>query len=152
VLFYIFSVSFYVFFVLFYVLFVFLCTLLFVCICVLNYCHRVATQLQLNISYIVYHHIIYRIIYQISYPIALNRIVSYHIISYISYVSYRISYHIEDSSSSVTTVHRSIKYVICTVTVIIGLGPQDSIFTSLLAMLLPDLIRWIQKAAFYQKK
>jgi hypothetical protein len=25
---------------------------LFVCICVLNYCHRVATQLQLNISYI----------------------------------------------------------------------------------------------------
>jgi len=30
-------------FVLFYVLFV--------CICVLNYCHRVATQLQLNISY-----------------------------------------------------------------------------------------------------
>jgi hypothetical protein len=39
-----------------------LCTLyfvsfsvLFVCICVLNYCHRVATQLQLNISY----HIIY---------------------------------------------------------------------------------------------
>jgi len=28
---------------------------LFVCICVLNYCHRVATQLQLNISY----HIIY---------------------------------------------------------------------------------------------
>jgi len=24
---------------------------LFVCICVLNYCHRVATQLQLNISY-----------------------------------------------------------------------------------------------------
>ena len=31
------------FFVLFYVLFG--------CICVLNYCHRVATQLQLNISY-----------------------------------------------------------------------------------------------------
>jgi hypothetical protein len=24
---------------------------LFVCICVLNYCHRVATQLQLNVSY-----------------------------------------------------------------------------------------------------
>jgi hypothetical protein len=41
-----------VFFVLFYALFV-LCRLyvylLFVCICVLNYCHRVATQLQLNI-------------------------------------------------------------------------------------------------------
>jgi len=26
-------------------------SVLFVCICVLNYCHRVATQLQLNISY-----------------------------------------------------------------------------------------------------
>jgi hypothetical protein len=26
---------------------------LFVCICVLNYCHWVATQLQLNISYII---------------------------------------------------------------------------------------------------
>jgi hypothetical protein len=36
-------------FVLFYVLF---CDVLcIVCICVLNYCHRVATQLQLNISY-----------------------------------------------------------------------------------------------------
>ena len=38
---------------------------LFVCICVLYYCNRVATQLQLNISY------------HISY------IISYHIISYI---------------------------------------------------------------------
>jgi hypothetical protein len=28
-------------------------SVLFVCICVLNYCHRVATQLQLNISYFV---------------------------------------------------------------------------------------------------
>jgi len=27
-------------------------SLLFVCICVLNYCHRVATQLQLNIYHI----------------------------------------------------------------------------------------------------
>jgi len=26
-------------------------SVLFVCICVLNYCHRVATQLQLNVSY-----------------------------------------------------------------------------------------------------
>ena len=26
-------------------------SVLFVCICVLNYCHRVATQVQLNISY-----------------------------------------------------------------------------------------------------
>jgi hypothetical protein len=30
---------------------------LFVCICVLNNCHRVATQLQLNIYHIIsYHH------------------------------------------------------------------------------------------------
>jgi len=28
-------------------------SVLFVCICVMNYCHRVATQLQLNISYII---------------------------------------------------------------------------------------------------
>jgi hypothetical protein len=28
-------------------------SVLFVCICVLNYCHRVATQLQLNISYYI---------------------------------------------------------------------------------------------------
>jgi hypothetical protein len=30
-------------------------SVLFVCICVLNYCHRVATQLRLNISYHIYH-------------------------------------------------------------------------------------------------
>ena len=46
---------------------------LFVCKCVLYYCHRVFTQLQLtNISY----HII-------SYHIVSYRIISYHIISYI---------------------------------------------------------------------
>jgi len=28
-------------------------SVLFVCICVLNYCHRVATQLQLNIPYYI---------------------------------------------------------------------------------------------------
>jgi hypothetical protein len=54
---------------------------LFVCKCVLYYCHRVATQLQLtNISsyYIISYHIITYIIYHImSY-----HIVSYHIISY----------------------------------------------------------------------
>ena len=40
-------------------------SVLFVCICVLNYCHRVATQLQLNISYhiISYHIISYHISY-----------------------------------------------------------------------------------------
>ena len=55
--------------------------IVYVCICVLNYCHRVATQLQLNISY----HISYRII---------SYIISYYIISYIIYhiASYIVSY------------------------------------------------------------
>jgi len=49
-------------FVLFYVCFVVLCivcfvsfSVLFVCICVLYYCHRMATQLQLNISYQIHY-------------------------------------------------------------------------------------------------
>jgi len=62
---------------------------LFVCKCVLYYCHRVATQLQLtNIHiyiYSIYHITSYHII---SYIIS-NRII-YHIISYIIY--YIISY------------------------------------------------------------
>ena len=47
-------------FVLFSVLFVsiVLFSVLFVCICILYYCHRVATQLQLNISYHIIYHII----------------------------------------------------------------------------------------------
>jgi predicted secreted protein len=37
-------------------------SVLFVCICVLYYCHQVATQLQLNISYpIISYHILYQI-------------------------------------------------------------------------------------------
>jgi hypothetical protein len=72
---------------------------MFVCICVLYYCHRVATQLQLNISYhIISHHISYYIIsyhisyhYIISYNITSHHIISYHIISYhISYIKYHI--------------------------------------------------------------
>jgi len=54
----------------------------FVCMCVLNSCHRVATQLQLNISYHISYHII-------SYHIISYHIISYHIISY-----HIISYHI----------------------------------------------------------
>jgi len=49
-------------------------SVLFVCIYVLNYCHRVATQFQLNISY---------------------HILSYHIIAY------HISYHIESNQLTV---------------------------------------------------
>jgi hypothetical protein len=53
-------VLFFVFFCCFlYCLFCVVLCVLFVCICVLYYCHRVATQLQLNISYHVSHHIIF---------------------------------------------------------------------------------------------
>ena len=82
-------------FVLFYVLFV--------CKCVLYYCHRVLTQLQLrNISYhIIIYHIIYHIIsyhiiscHVMSCHVMSCHIISYHIISY-HIISYHIiSYHI----------------------------------------------------------
>ena len=81
---------FYLFFVLFYVLFVsiVLFYVLFVCKCVLYYCHRVATQLQLNISYHISYHII---------PYNIYRTISYHTISfhmpYHMYDIYHILYH-----------------------------------------------------------
>jgi len=73
---------------------------LFVCKCILYYCHRASTQLQLNISYhIKSYHIIYRIVsHHIIYHI-ISYIISYYIISYyiILYhiISYHISYHIQ---------------------------------------------------------
>jgi fatty acid desaturase len=65
-------------------------SLLFLCMCVLNYCHRVATQLQLTntVYLIIYHTISYHISHHISYHII------YHIIYNISYISYHIIYHI----------------------------------------------------------
>ena len=63
---------------------------LFVCKCVLYYCHRVATQLQLtNIS----HHIIsYHTIscHVMSCHVTYHHIISYHIISY--HIIYHITY------------------------------------------------------------
>ena len=51
---------------------------LFVCKCVLYYCHRVDTQLQLTNISIIYRIVSYRIV---SYRVAYH-IISYHIISY----------------------------------------------------------------------
>ena len=81
---------------------------LFVCKCVLYYCHRVATQLQLNIlyyivSYIIYiisHimpyiilYIIYIIYYIKSYTISHIILYIIYIIYYIYHILYQITYH-----------------------------------------------------------
>ena len=75
--------------------------ILFVCKCVLYYCHRVSTQLRLtNISYHIIYHTIPYIIYHISYHISYHTIYNIpYIISYISYhtiynIPYQIIYHI----------------------------------------------------------
>jgi hypothetical protein len=103
-------------------------SVLFVCICVLYYCHRVATQLRLtNISYIIisYHIIPYHITYHItsyiisciisyiSYIISyliLSHLISYHIISYIisyiitSYISYHMAQDRDQSHDTVNNI------------------------------------------------
>jgi hypothetical protein len=89
---------------------------LFVCKCVLYYCHRVSTQLKLNVSYhIIYHiisyHIIYHIIYHISYHIISYHTISYNII-YLSYISYHISYHLISYIISYRHACHIISYII----------------------------------------
>jgi hypothetical protein len=80
---------------------------LFVCKCVLYYCHRVSIQLRLrnilyrNISHLSYHisyHIVpYYIIYHLIYHIMYHIIYIIHIIYRI--IPYIISYHIVSSES-----------------------------------------------------
>jgi hypothetical protein len=81
-------------FVLFCVLYVVLCivcfvsfSVLFVCICVLNYSYRVATQLQLNISYHIIYHVMscHNTPYHIScHVVSYHHIMSCHNMSYVS--------------------------------------------------------------------
>jgi hypothetical protein len=69
---------------------------LFVCVCAVNYCQRVATQLQLNISYIIYIYI-YIYIY-----------ISYHV-SYMVFIS--THYLIKFSKIPTNALHSSTSFL-----------------------------------------
>jgi len=67
--------------------------LLFVCKCVLYYCHRVATQLLLtNISYHIYRIVSCHVIYIISCHVIYHIYIYIYILYIISYVIYHIIY------------------------------------------------------------
>jgi hypothetical protein len=99
--------------------FIVLFCVLLVCKCVLHYCHRVTTELQLtSISYHISDHITYHIkIYIIISYYVMSCIMSYHIYHIVSYliksnhiISYQNIYHIE---SYIISYHKTSSYKIC---------------------------------------
>ena len=89
---------------------------LFVCKCVLYYCHQVATQLQLtNISHhITSHHINININININITIT----ITYHVIYHMSYIICHNIYHIICHMSCHMSCHTS--YVLCRVSYVVS--------------------------------
>ena len=96
----------------------FMCT----CICVLNYCHRVATQLQLNIYHIISYHISYHIIYHIISYIISYQIIQYHIIPF-TYCA--VLYKQTANSTKQEASFNVDKYILCQNWTRIGQGPDQ---------------------------